>query len=268
MIFAPNTSGALHIGSACVLWLTAKRAMRDKCKLYIRYDDRGILCGEHTEQQRDDTIGSTREACAALNIHPDEEYFYSERVADYTSAVDVLSFNGHIRKESAHACVLKDSNYVREINYGTLRDPYNVVLWKGYPNNTVASVVDFYEFNVPIHVRATDLMPEHFVEAKLAWLLYGDRAVANPVRAYIPVVCNEWHMPLHKSQDYDSSYSLREFCKKFPGPETLRNALETIVLDVVPGDLSNIRRWSTVSVSPQGVALCGTPMEIMDQGVV
>ena len=176
MIFPPNLTGPLHVGSAAVLWLTWREARRRGAEMWLRKDDRCVLFKESTPEQERAAIDSTMEACDLLGIGFSEVYSYSDRMDRYRGAVMDLLMSNLAVERGRDMVELFDTTFYDDPINGLCREPCNLVVYRGYPDSTITAAVDFADFNVPVHIRGVELQLEAFAEIRTGRAL----AAANP----------------------------------------------------------------------------------------
>lgn len=251
MVFAPNQSGPLHVGNAAVLWLTAREAMQRGLRFLIRIDNGGH-CHMLTEDQipsaysLDTIIASLRSlqaTCRLLDISPDY-YWLNERTTRYREIISKMAEDGTLTMPDDGYYYMRDCPMVTDLCHGgTARriaglkelrccDPTRAVMGTFIVSSYTHIVFDAMDFNIPLHIRAHDLLSEMYPEARLWTLLAETYKLTRPPLhyAHVPMVCQPNGEPLHKTGKHASKYFFENWAQSYDTPARRQRALEKIML--------------------------------------
>ena len=261
MFFSPNLTGPLHIGNAVVMWLTAREAQLRGLRFVICLDDYPISIDipgharpKPSVLDRVTTVQSCIAACELLGIENAEYHYRSSYVCRYFEVFESMLETGLVREVDATMYAPITTPVAEDAIVGTLCDTYDLVRACYCFGRPFVTLVDFFDFQVPLHIRGQDISHAAAPELRL-WPLMcqvlGDRPPME--YAHIPQIARGDGTPLHKSAlensaarigiNEDNPYLFSVWATRFERktPEWRRAALESIVL--MPGKpyaLSNI----------------------------
>lgn len=259
MFFTPNLTGPLHIGNAVVLWLTAKEAQKRGLRFIVCFDDLpgsidspGQARPRTTIQDIIATVQSVLGTCELLGIDDVEFHHRSHYMARYFEVFDVMQRAGLVIEVDATMYTHVNSPVTEDAICGTLCDLYDRVRACYCFGRPFVTLIDWFDFKTPLHIRGYDISHAAAPEMRLFPLMrkvLGDRPPME--YAHIPQIARPDGTTLHKSTlenpdartgiDEDNPYLFSVWAKRWYDAGERRAALESIVL--MPGKpyaLSNI----------------------------
>jgi len=258
MFFSPNLTGPLHIGSAVVLWLTAREARERNLRFIVNFDMNcpsvdhpGKIRRRPALADRMATMESARAACELLNIPEVEFRFRQDYWARYWEVFEMLKKRGSLRAVGHTHWVSMDAHFAYDRIIGPIYDVSEQVSSCYTFSQAFCALVDWWDFETPLHIRGQDIRYQSAQEQRL-WRIVSEVLGDRPGMEYahIPEIFRADHTPLHKSHEgvlktragmRDDPYLFTEWARYYDGPLARREALEQIVLK--PGAdyaLSNI----------------------------
>ena len=259
MFFSPNLTGPLHIGNAVVMWLTAKEAQMRGLRFIVCLDDYpssidtpGRARPKPSVLDRVATVQSCMSACELLGIEDVQYHYRSSYVCRYFEVFEMMQAGGLVREVDATMYAPITTPVTDDAICGTLSDTYDLVRSCYCFGRAFVTLVDWFDFETPLHIRGYDIAHAAAPELRLFPLMckvLGDR---KPMEyAHIPQIARADGTPLHKSLlenpavrtgiEDENPYLFEAWAQRWPSAETRRLMLERIVL--IPGKpyaLSNI----------------------------
>jgi len=259
MFFSPNLTGPLHIGNAVVMWLTAKEAQMRGLRFIICFDDLpgsidspGMARPKPSVLDRISTVQSCLDACELLGIEDVEFHYRSHYMARYFEVFDVMQRAGLVSEVDATMYTHVNSPETEDAICGNLCDTYDRVRSCYCFGRPFVTLVDWFDFETPLHIRGYDIAHAAAPELRL-WpvmcKVLGDR---KPMEyAHIPQIARADGTTLHKSAlenpdartgiDEDNPYLFSVWARRWANWKDVRINLEYIVLrPYKPYALSNI----------------------------
>ncbi len=250
MFFSPNLTGALHIGSGIVLWFTAREAKASGARFIICLDNipgtvdvPGHARPKPTVQARIDTMQSTIKACELLDIEPDAWHFRSEYQSRYFEVADMLKDQGLIYESEPGMWKSIYAHKIKDRAMGDIGGQAYIVRACNAVSRAFCTLVDWWDFDVRLHIRGSDIIAAADDEAALWQTVAGTLGEREPMQyAHIATITRADGSPLHKSLTNDPAidrtrygiegdpYSFEAWAQKYQTPEQRRDALEKIVL--------------------------------------
>ncbi len=210
--------------------------MKRGCKLLVRIDPSWAMfkLGKQDKtvvKDLRDVIDSLKKAAELLDIHIDRIYqtLDADRLASYRSRFETLQRAGMMRKPlpPAYYHTLEMPPVAMDIIRGPV-GPTACHVWRDdhpQPVTTLVSVVDFIDFDVPLHIRGVDMLNALAPEALLSKAL-GVRTISY---AHIPMISDPAGKKLDKQTPEHSRYEFPKWAAQFKGPDEIRNALEELI---------------------------------------
>lgn len=241
MLFAPNLTGPIHVGTALNLWLAAREAQTRGIGLAVRLDDRYELPERYDARAEADALRTLEEAFDLLCIgRPDRIFRLTAERGRYMHAARRLLMAGLAVEETPDTWVLAGTAYYDDLVWGRIRDYGSPIVFNGEPYSTLAQAVDCWDFRVPLVIDAVDLERDTLAElrvwdalSRVCGLREGTVRLdgrERPRYAHVPLIADERGEPLHKSDGVGAEFEFTRWARRFGRGEDLRRALERIVL--------------------------------------
>ncbi len=259
MFFSPNLTGPLHVANAIVMWLTYKEAVKRDCRFIVCFDDLpcpidspGQARPVPTIKDRMATAQSVFEACEFLGIEDLEFHYRSSYVARYYEVAEIMQDMGLLVPVTATIYTHVNSRITKDAICGTIGDQNDMVRACHCFGRPFVTLVDFFDFKTPLHIRGYDISITVAPELRLWPLMCKVLGYRPPMEyAHIPQIARADGSILHKSTlenpnvrvgiDEDNPYLFTIWAQRWQDAKERREALESIVL--MPGKpyaLSNI----------------------------
>ena len=230
VLFAPNPTGELSVANGVVLWAAWAEARKCGARLLIRIDDipkpklyPHQACLEPWPSLVGRAMASVRDAAVLFDIPYQSatvkarcfETRRSLRIQRYYSTADTLRRIG-LAKEIAPGCL----------------DVGDIPIMVDYvPRQEFCSVLDIYDYNVPVMVRGGDTVVLEPVEREL-WGALKDalRLGGFPRVRYIAqfITCPIMRTPLRKESMSLALYYFERWAERFDTPRLLYAALDLL----------------------------------------
>ncbi len=226
MIFAPNPTGILHVGSALVYWLTWREARARGCRVVVH------ICGDKQHFDTPDGGLGMAEMVNILDAPYDEMFWTSDRMGRYYEVIHQFMETGAAKLEIMHPAkiILYGDPIAEDVCWGTIREK-KALLWsqdsfnQSYVDGTLCSAVDFIDFTTPMHIRSIVNSISIPCETAIMRALDYD----PPLYAHIPACIDKQYKKLSKSNSCGPQYEFSHWAQRFGSPKIVRAALEQLV---------------------------------------
>ena len=277
MIIAPNVTGPTTVPNAIVALVTDCERAALGAKVAVRYDNMLVdfldvseyTCIERGREPpphaaRAAAIESADYALGRLGIEPITRYMARDRQARYDEVIDLLLEHGLAYHDGPGMVQMAGAPRAHDVRHGGIRSYRGILRYMGRPQCYAVAVVDFIDFNVPLHVRGMDLIDEAPAEQKLFDLIAAlpekvkrDHDLIAPMERleylYLPTCQTADDGPIHKSYGVNDGLLFDVWQRKFTTVADTRKALIGAILD--EGDRyvrENITKHTNVRLTPNG----------------
>ena len=230
MIFAPNRTGALHIGNAMILALIADEAERLRIKVLEILDPIASWNTEYGDVDRDalarETQASLERANEYLHVPVADIFWRERRYSRYQDVAQKLVQNGSAVERPNGTIVLKNGACIEDETYGRIWDSGAIVMYRGEPWGSLVGVVDSVDFHVPVWIDDIGLMPDA-LDASALWAYIAD---CEPPRSiHVPTICDAEGRPLSKRSGVRAPYEFDAWARRYLDATARRAALRAMV---------------------------------------